>query len=789
MFSNDSNTIKHPETGELYCSIGHYGPNQVKVYLPCGNGQGVGLSNSSVQTNTYKSVSTGEQKPGNGGGGSQYGGAPSYYASDLPRIKYTSSVQTTPSTSAYKPSFTSFSNPITYSNDWSPTPTMPIRKGPNAIDVVRRKEAMEREQRKIAEAREKQRRLEEERTRKLTPQEIKEVTNLIRESETKVFGKPLLKDYENIDKTWWSNRNNVNKYIAELNYEIFVKKRVDEARDLQRELYGEYETPSYDQITSNSNSKEYWGSVKQSDSYLENLRYQRFVKGRIDEARNLETELYGKVSVPTFKEVREQQNLEYWGSVKQSDSYLNQLRSDSFVKRRVDEARKLEQELYGSTTTPMWDKVTKNYWTQREQSDEYLGQLRFDKFVKERVDEARGLEQELYGNTTTPTWNKVTKSYWAHREQSDEYLGQLRFDSFIKQQVDKARELETKLYGKSLTDTWDNVNKEWWNNQSNSANYLEGLQEKASLKKRVDFVRKLEGEIYEIAKTPTWDNVNKEWWNNKTNIATYLNELNEKRNPTQKQKMEDIQAFFGVKPKAKGMVDDIFNGKYQVLNTEINLEVDDSNFVGEIGKNIIKALGAVGRQVKKLVHEYPEMIETADKLLEASTVAENYAVTKAGNLIGKEQELITNRNNLSEAFKNVQKELVGFYNKKCSELGLNKDDQAGVATLGFLMLATTKGGVKWTTKRRIKDAQLPNEGRVRFVPREDYHPSMPLFKGQNNGYIDKFGNQWTKGPSRTLGEAFEWDVQLSEIGKKQLGWAARDGNHINVSLKGHITHK
>ncbi|WP_349826528.1 polymorphic toxin type 17 domain-containing protein [Brenneria populi] len=46
-----------------------------------------------------------------------------------------------------------------------------------------------------------------------------------------------------------------------------------------------------------------------------------------------------------------------------------------------------------------------------------------------------------------------------------------------------------------------------------------------------------------------------------------------------------------------------------------------------------------------------------------------------------------------------------------------------------------------------------------------------------------------KGPSRTQGQAFEWDVQLSERGKAQLGWANRDGKHLNVSLDGKITHK
>lgn len=95
----------------------------------------------------------------------------------------------------------------------------------------------------------------------------------------------------------------------------------------------------------------------------------------------------------------------------------------------------------------------------------------------------------------------------------------------------------------------------------------------------------------------------------------------------------------------------------------------------------------------------------------------------------------------------------------------------------------------WTRTGRIKAAQLPQEGRIRFVPRDDYHPSIPLPRGENGGYIDKFDNEWIKGPSRTSGESFEWDVQLSKQGKKQLGHDSRDGTHLNVSLRGRITHK
>jgi hypothetical protein len=104
--------------------------------------------------------------------------------------------------------------------------------------------------------------------------------------------------------------------------------------------------------------------------------------------------------------------------------------------------------------------------------------------------------------------------------------------------------------------------------------------------------------------------------------------------------------------------------------------------------------------------------------------------------------------------------------------------------------AGTAGSAQaWTNKARIKYVELPVSGKIRYVPPENYNPSNPLPRGPNNGYLDKFGNEWTKGPSRTVGQEFEWDVQLSRQGKSQLGWATRDGSHLNISLDGKITHK
>ncbi|MGW7821813.1 polymorphic toxin type 17 domain-containing protein [Streptomyces puniciscabiei] len=92
-------------------------------------------------------------------------------------------------------------------------------------------------------------------------------------------------------------------------------------------------------------------------------------------------------------------------------------------------------------------------------------------------------------------------------------------------------------------------------------------------------------------------------------------------------------------------------------------------------------------------------------------------------------------------------------------------------------------------KGLIKKAQLPFRGRIRYVPPSGTSVSAGLPRAPRGGFIDKFGNIWVKGPSRTPGEPFEWDVQLSRQGRAQLGWASRDGSHLNVSLNGRITHK
>ena len=90
----------------------------------------------------------------------------------------------------------------------------------------------------------------------------------------------------------------------------------------------------------------------------------------------------------------------------------------------------------------------------------------------------------------------------------------------------------------------------------------------------------------------------------------------------------------------------------------------------------------------------------------------------------------------------------------------------------------------------LKKHQLPTKGKIRFVPPKNYKAGQRLKKGPSGGFIDRFGNEWVQGPSRTKGQAFEWDVQLSAKGKSQLGHLSHGEKkaYINVSLDGKVTH-
>ncbi|MFE2177990.1 ricin-type beta-trefoil lectin domain protein [Kitasatospora sp. NPDC059462] len=92
-----------------------------------------------------------------------------------------------------------------------------------------------------------------------------------------------------------------------------------------------------------------------------------------------------------------------------------------------------------------------------------------------------------------------------------------------------------------------------------------------------------------------------------------------------------------------------------------------------------------------------------------------------------------------------------------------------------------------TKKAVIKAHGLPTRGKIRYVPPSHWRPNQPLPTGRVNGrsgILDKHGNAWVKGPSRTAGEKWEWDVQLKNH-RKYFGTKV---NHLNVSLKGRLTH-
>ena len=112
---------------------------------------------------------------------------------------------------------------------------------------------------------------------------------------------------------------------------------------------------------------------------------------------------------------------------------------------------------------------------------------------------------------------------------------------------------------------------------------------------------------------------------------------------------------------------------------------------------------------------------------------------------------------------------------------------SGDNVLGFAAFRYGDDVVKHSAKALIKKAQLPHTGKIRFVPRKEDVLNGKLLR-QDGGYTDKFGNIWKKGPSRTKGEDFEWDVTLYPSMKDAMKWLSRSGNHLNVSLKGKITH-
>lgn len=100
--------------------------------------------------------------------------------------------------------------------------------------------------------------------------------------------------------------------------------------------------------------------------------------------------------------------------------------------------------------------------------------------------------------------------------------------------------------------------------------------------------------------------------------------------------------------------------------------------------------------------------------------------------------------------------------------------------LGFCGGIKKVGGCPKPCSNPMTKEQLPHrntKGKIRYRPPKNWKPTEPLPRGPQNGFMDRFGNEWTRGPSRTKGEPFEWDVQRP------------DGGHWNISLKGKATHE
>ena len=98
---------------------------------------------------------------------------------------------------------------------------------------------------------------------------------------------------------------------------------------------------------------------------------------------------------------------------------------------------------------------------------------------------------------------------------------------------------------------------------------------------------------------------------------------------------------------------------------------------------------------------------------------------------------------------------------------------------------------------RLKAAGLPTRGTYRFIPEEEYSLCNPLRIGSRGGYMDRFQNEWIKGPYHgdpKLSCGYEWGVQLSSRGENK--WNIRNGassaqgggHYINVRPDGMKSH-
>lgn len=99
-------------------------------------------------------------------------------------------------------------------------------------------------------------------------------------------------------------------------------------------------------------------------------------------------------------------------------------------------------------------------------------------------------------------------------------------------------------------------------------------------------------------------------------------------------------------------------------------------------------------------------------------------------------------------------------------------------------------------RSRIRDAGLPGGGQhsgpFRYRPPEGYKPGDPLPRGPGGGYLDRFGNEWQKGPYHGDPKkpfTYEWDVQLSQTGRNnfrrhELG----EKGYVDIRPDGFLSH-
>jgi len=101
-------------------------------------------------------------------------------------------------------------------------------------------------------------------------------------------------------------------------------------------------------------------------------------------------------------------------------------------------------------------------------------------------------------------------------------------------------------------------------------------------------------------------------------------------------------------------------------------------------------------------------------------------------------------------------------------------------------------------RSRLRDAGLPGgsestqTGPFRYRPPDGYKPGNPLPKGRNGGYLDRFGNEWQKGPYHgdpSRGFGHEWDVQLSKAGRAHFQqYGLGEKGYIDVAPDGTLSH-